>query len=200
MLRSELTPRTCWIDSARWALFFVALGIVGTIGFAAIVVRLPSGDHKRAQDRAEASRTGASGANMDIVTTTLPPTPITVLPPLSDQDTMTVVGLPGNGYRHLVIKNGYQGRDLLHIQDNDTDHAITNIGIEVIEASADNTVKNEEVGRTETAPSNATWCATKCASGVDCYALWIEDKTNHVRLTLPCKDGKVGTWEMTKLP
>lgn len=44
------------------------------------------------------------------------------------------------------------------------------------------------------------FCANHCAGTVECYAIWIEHEPTHMKAVLPCVNGKVGTWEVSRTP
>jgi hypothetical protein len=44
------------------------------------------------------------------------------------------------------------------------------------------------------------FCAKECKNVDECFAVMMIDDVNHVQLDLPCVNGKLGTWEVTKLP
>jgi len=51
----------------------------------------------------------------------------------------------------------------------------------------------------EIGPDN-NFCAMRCEGTTSCELDEIRDDVNHVLLVLPCVDGKVGTWLVSRLP
>lgn len=43
------------------------------------------------------------------------------------------------------------------------------------------------------------FCAHHCEGADACYAVWLEHAPSHMKAVLPCVDGKVGVWEISRL-
>jgi hypothetical protein len=199
MLRSELKTRRTWTDDARTLVLLSAVGIVGALGIAPLWYRLFHTDEPRTQGHAEVSGTqatqsftlnGFTSVNLNAITTEGHPFTIAAASPAMDNPAMDNLTVVGDAYKHIAVFDPNSNRELatVHTQARAPHpfdaRASTKIG--------DHITWDEK--------QRADFCATGCGGADECFAVVVVDGFNHVELDLPCVNGKVGTWQVTKLP
>ena len=206
MLRSELKTRRTWTDDARvrTLTLITVLCVIGAVGTSSLVYCFHDAP-PRTQGHAEVSGTQATrslaadinsfgfvSGNLNTITTEGHPF----------TDSATFVG---DAYKNIAVFDPNSNRELatVHTQARTPRRfdarASTKIGDHITwdeKQRADFCLQCANAARR----AESRDCAAGCADADECLAVVVVDGFNHVELDLPCVNGKVGTWQVTKLP